>query len=58
MRTLTLVAVIALMAAVPAFAKLAANRISANGVALQDFDSSDLSVQSVVLADGTVIALN
>lgn len=47
-----------LVIAIPANARLASNRLSSNGVMLQGFEQTILSVQSVTLADGTVIALH
>lgn len=47
-----------LVIAIPANARLSSNRLSSNGVMLQGFEQTILSVQSVTLADGTVIALH
>lgn len=52
------IVVASLVVAVPALARISANRLSANGVAVQGFDGGVLSVQSVLLPDGRVIALH
>ena len=57
-KTLTVALVgLILATAVPSFARISGNRISSNGVAVTGFETSVLTVQSVVLPDGSVVDL-
>ena len=60
MKTISILSLIGLglIAALPATARISANRLAANGVAVQSYENRILSVQSVILADGTFIPLN
>ena len=60
MKTISILSLIGLglIAALPATARISANKLAANGVAVQGYENRILSVQSVILADGTFIPLN
>ena len=60
MKALSILSLIGLglIAALPATARISGNKLAANGVAVQGYENRILSVQSVILADGTFIPLN